>query len=94
MSKSKFDFEAALSRSEQIATQIEQGKIGLEESIRQFEEGMQLIRRCRQVLNEAELRIQSLEAAGADESVATRDYPIGGPANTAAPGDNPTIDDT
>lgn len=93
MSKARFDFEAALSRSEQIATQIEQGKIGLEESIRQFEEGMQLIRRCRQVLNEAELRIQSLEAKGTDEAIAGRDYPVGGTPDAGPSGNDPAVDD-
>ena len=40
--------------------------IMLEESIRLFEEGVGLIRRCRQVLGEAELKIQHLQAAGPD----------------------------
>lgn len=69
MSKSKFEFETAMKRAEEIAAAIEQGKTGLEDSIRQFEEGMDLIRKCRAVLNEAELRIQKLESSpdgGAD----------------------------
>lgn len=69
MAKGKFEFEAALSKAEEIATAIEQGKIGLEDSIRQFEEGMSLIRQCRQVLSEAELRIQNLEASGTSTAV-------------------------
>ncbi|MBK8269474.1 MAG: exodeoxyribonuclease VII small subunit [Planctomycetes bacterium] len=69
MAKTKFEFETAISRAEEIAGSIEQGRIGLEDSIKQFEEGMALIRQCRQVLNEAELRIQTLEASGADGAV-------------------------
>lgn len=61
--KDKFVFEEALARAEAIAMAIERGEVGLEDSIRQFEEGMALIRRCRQVLDAAELRIQQLQAA-------------------------------
>ena len=66
MSKSEPTFEEAMKRLETIVQAIEQGKIGLEESIKQYEEGMALIRRCRGVLSDAELKIQHLQAAGAD----------------------------
>ena len=66
MAKDDLKFELAMRRLEQIVTAIEQGQIGLEESIIQFEEGMNLIRRCRTVLSEAELKIQHLQAAGQD----------------------------
>lgn len=66
MSKSEPTFEEAMKRLETIVQAIEQGKIGLEESIRQYEEGMALIRRCRGVLSDAELKIQHLQAAGDD----------------------------
>ncbi len=70
MSKQKFEFESAMTRAEEIAGAIEQGKIGLEDSIRQFEEGMELIRQCRKVLNDAELKIQKLEADSEGGAVA------------------------
>jgi len=63
MAKEKFDFEKAMARAEKIAAAIEEGKIGLEASIKQYEEGMALIRRCREVLDQAELKIQRLEAS-------------------------------
>jgi len=66
MAKGKFVFEKAIGRAEEIAEAIEQGEIGLEESIKQFEEGMTLIQKCRKVLEDAELRIQTLEASLAD----------------------------
>lgn len=66
MSKAEPTFEEAMKRLETIVQAIEQGKIGLEESIKQYEEGMALIRRCRGVLSDAELKIQHLQAAGAD----------------------------
>jgi len=67
-------FEQSMKRLEQIVQAIEQGKVGLEESIKQFEEGMTLIQRCRRILTDAELKIQQLQAAGADD-VTVRDYP-------------------
>jgi exodeoxyribonuclease VII small subunit len=46
---------------ETIAEQIEQGKIGLEESIQKYEQGMALVKLCREILGCAELRIQQLQ---------------------------------
>ena len=66
MAPEKMTFEKAMARLEEIVKSIEQGKIGLEESIKQFGEGMALIQRCRSVLADAELKIQQLQAAGRD----------------------------
>lgn len=66
MSKSEPNFEDAMKRLESIVQSIEQGKIGLEESIKQYEEGMALIKRCRTVLSDAEMKIQHLQASGQD----------------------------
>ena len=49
MAKRKLTFEEALKQLETIAEQIEQGKIGLEESITQYEHGMALVKQCRAV---------------------------------------------
>lgn len=66
MAQEKLSFEKAMARLEKIVEAIEQGKIELEDSIKQYEEGMTLIRHCRGVLSDAELRIQKLQAAGKD----------------------------
>lgn len=66
MTKEKPTFEQAMSRLEKIVESIEQGRIGLEDSIKQFEEGMALIKHCRSVLTDAELKIQQLQATGRD----------------------------
>ena len=60
-------FEQALERLEGIVEAIEHGKIGLEESIAKYEEGMGLIQHCRKILAEAELKIQKLQAASSGE---------------------------
>jgi len=61
MAKKKLNFEDSLSQLEAIAEQIEQGKIGLEESITQYEQGMSLVKHCRAILSKAELKIQELQ---------------------------------
>jgi exodeoxyribonuclease VII small subunit len=54
------DFESAVAQIEKIIERIESGEIGLEESIAQYETGVNLIRRCRQVLDRAEQRVEEL----------------------------------
>jgi exodeoxyribonuclease VII small subunit len=66
LAQEKLNFEKAMTRLEKIVESIEQGKVGLEDSIKQFEEGMGLIQRCRAVLADAELKVQQLQAAGSD----------------------------
>ena len=61
MAKKKPTFEEALEKLETIAGQIERGEIGLEESIAKYEEGMGLVRHCRDILGKAEHRIQKLQ---------------------------------
>jgi exodeoxyribonuclease VII small subunit len=61
MGKRKPTFEEALKELETIAEKIEQGKIGLEESITQYERGMALVKQCREILSKAEHKIQKLQ---------------------------------
>jgi exodeoxyribonuclease VII small subunit len=61
MSSKPLSFEQALARLEQIAAEIEQGKIGLEDSLARYEEGMALVQRCREILTAAEQRIVKLQ---------------------------------
>jgi exodeoxyribonuclease VII small subunit len=56
-------FEAKIERLEGIVKDIEEGRVGLEESIRKYEDGMKLLKECRRVLSEAEQRIQTLQKA-------------------------------
>jgi len=53
-------FESALQRLEQVVDQLEAGNLGLEESLKVFEEGVSLARRCAKYLDEAEKRIELL----------------------------------
>ena len=55
------DFEGALSRLEDLVGELERGELSLEDSLRTFEEGVRLVRRCSEQLKSAELRIQKLD---------------------------------
>ena len=55
-------FEQALAKLEAIVRDVEEGKIGLQESIKRYEQGMSLLKRCRDILAEAEMKIQKLQA--------------------------------
>jgi exodeoxyribonuclease VII small subunit len=54
------DFEAALSRLEAVVSSLESGELTLAESLRAFEEGISLSRRCAERLDQAEARIELL----------------------------------
>jgi exodeoxyribonuclease VII small subunit len=53
-------FEAALARLEEIVTELESGELGLEQSLKLFEEGVKLSRICNARLEEAERKVEIL----------------------------------
>ena len=53
-------FEDCLARLEQIVGRLETGNLPLEESLKIFEEGVALARRCAKYLEDAEQRIEIL----------------------------------
>ncbi|OGQ33717.1 MAG: exodeoxyribonuclease VII small subunit [Deltaproteobacteria bacterium RIFCSPHIGHO2_12_FULL_43_9] len=53
-------FETSLNRLEKIVTQLEGGKLSLEESVKTFEEGMKLALSCQKLISEAEKKIEIL----------------------------------
>lgn len=65
--KDKITFENALKRLEDIANRLEDGSLGLEESIVQFETGVKLAKFCHDKLEEAEQKIEILQKGGNDE---------------------------
>jgi exodeoxyribonuclease VII small subunit len=62
-------FETMMERLQGLVARLEDGNLTLEDSIRSFEEGMDLVRRCTEVLNQAEERIRKLtrDARGAPQ---------------------------
>ena len=53
-------FEDAMKRLEEIVRDLESGDLALEESIKVFEEGMNLIKFCSEKLEEVEQRVTKL----------------------------------
>lgn len=62
---SQLTYEQALSQLETIVERIESGQIGLEEMLAEYERGVALHTRCKEVLERAELRIEELSRAAA-----------------------------
>ncbi len=58
------NFEESIARLEHIVQEIASGKVGLEESLVMYEKGMELVQRCRTILDSAEKRIELLSPAG------------------------------
>ncbi len=53
-------FEQSLEQLNKTAKALETGQLSLEESLKQFEEGMKLVQSCTKYLTEAERKIEIL----------------------------------
>lgn len=56
----KKTFENAMQRLEEITAELESGSLGLEESLRIYEEGVELVQFCSSKLAEAEKKVKTL----------------------------------
>ncbi len=56
----KFSFESAMERLEELVGSLESGDLTLEESLASFEEGIKLVRGCRDYLEGAKQRVEIL----------------------------------
>lgn len=56
-------FEQSMDELEAIVLTLEKGELSLEESLKQFEKGITLARKCQNVLEQAEQKIEMLTAA-------------------------------
>jgi len=54
-------FEELLNDLESIAVKLDAGGLALEESLALFEEGMKLSKKCNELLDSAELKIEKLK---------------------------------
>jgi exodeoxyribonuclease VII small subunit len=64
--ESKFSFEEAIEELTDIVSKIEQGQIPLQESLKQYERGMALIKQCREILEKAEKKIEKISESEAE----------------------------
>lgn len=53
-------FESAYRELQQVIAQLEDGGLGLEDAVRLFERGTQLVTQCQRIVDEAELRVTRL----------------------------------
>jgi exodeoxyribonuclease VII small subunit len=68
------DFEKSLQHLERIVINMESGELGLEESLEQFEKGINLAKNCQDTLANAELRVdQLIEKNGLQQTVPFED---------------------
>ena len=63
------NFEQQLEALEQIVTRMEQGELSLEDSIKEFEQGMNIANQCQKTLEAAELRVKVLISDDKDKLV-------------------------
>ena len=73
MSKQNMNFEAAMQRLEQIVRAMERGDVALEESLKLFQEGTELVRSCAKLLDDAQMQIQTVMTAS-DGSPVMEDF--------------------
>jgi exodeoxyribonuclease VII small subunit len=64
-------FEAALQRLEGIVRDLEEGELGLAESLGHYETGIRLLKQCYTLLDKAERRIQLLSGVDSEGNPAT-----------------------
>jgi exodeoxyribonuclease VII small subunit len=63
MNPENMTFEASMIRLEQIVRTMERGDAPLEESLKLFQEGTELVRNCGKLLDEAELQVKKIMTA-------------------------------
>ncbi len=58
-------FEKSIAELQDIVTQLEKGELSLENSLKQFEKGITIARKCQDILNKAEQKVEILSATKA-----------------------------
>ncbi len=66
-------FESVYKRLEETVRRLEEGGLTLDESIALYEEGMQLAKSCQSLLEQAELKVTSLQDLFAATTTAPTD---------------------
>ena len=73
MSQKNPTFEENMQRLEQIVRAMEKGDVPLEESLKLFQEGTELVFRCGKILDEAQLQVKKI-ATAADGTPVEEDF--------------------
>ena len=73
MNEQNMNFETSMQRLEQIVRTMERGDVALEDSLKLFQEGTELVRRCGKLLDEAQLQVKRV-MSGPDGSPILEDF--------------------
>ena len=68
-------FEENMQRLEQIVRAMEKGDVPLEESLKLFQEGTELVRKCGMLLDEAQMQVKKISLSS-DGSVLEEDFNV------------------
>ena len=63
MNQKNKTFEESMTRLEQIVRAMERGDVALEESLKLFQEGTDLVRSCQKLLDEAQQQVKKIMTA-------------------------------
>ncbi len=63
MNEQNKTFEENMTRLEQIVRAMERGEVALEESLKLFREGTELVEQCGKLLDEAQLQVKKVMTA-------------------------------
>ena len=63
MNQTNQTFEASMARLEAIVRSMERGEVPLEESLKLFQEGTELVRNCQKLLDDAQLQVKMILTA-------------------------------
>ena len=69
MNQNNKTFEENMQRLEQIVRAMERGDVALEESLKLFQEGTELVRSCGKLLDEAELQVRKIMTDGSGNPI-------------------------
>lgn len=76
MNQQNKTFEESMQRLEQIVRAMERGDVPLEESLKLFQEGTDLVRSCNQLLEKAQLQVKKI-VTNPDGTPAEEDFSDG-----------------
>ena len=63
MNQPNMTFEQSMARLEAIVRAMERGDVALEESLKLFQEGTELVRSCSKLLDDAQLQVKKIMTA-------------------------------
>ena len=68
-SDKKINFESSLKELDSIVKKLEDENINLEDSVKSFEEGVNLVKQCQKQLQDAELKVKKLLDDGSSSEI-------------------------